>query len=206
MSAPPSLPPAARRPSKLKLFFWLLLMPAALIALYFAIVLNWNYSDGERAGWVQKFSRKGWLCKTWEGEMAMVTMPGAIPEKFLFTVWDSQVAASINKVMGKRVTLHYQEKVGLPTSCFGETRHFVTGVLQVEEIPLGPGVVLPTPRPAPDASMPGTTPEPAPAPTPAPTLAPAPAPAPAPTTAPTTPAPTPSAPPAPPATPPLQGY
>ncbi len=119
---------------------------------YLWVVLNWNYSTGERAGWVQKFSKKGWLCKTWEGEMAMVSMPGAAPEKFYFTVWDDAVAGQINKVMGKRVSLHYDEKVGLPTSCFGETRHYITGVTAVEEIPLAPGVVVPTPRTAPPAA------------------------------------------------------
>ena len=120
-----------------------------LVAGYFWVVLSWNYSTGERAGWVQKFSKKGWLCKTWEGEMAMVSMPGTSAEKFLFTVWDDAVADQINQVMGKRVSLHYAEKVGLPTSCFGETRHFVTGVLRVEEIPLAPGIVVPTPTPPP---------------------------------------------------------
>jgi hypothetical protein len=121
---------------------------------------------------VQKLSRKGWLCKTWEGEMAMVSMPGAIPEKFLFTVRDDAVAESINKVMGKRVTLHYEEKVGLPTSCFGETRHFVTSVLQVEEIPLAPGVIVPNrpAAPAEPASSPSMQPVP---PSPAPTVPPA---------------------------------
>ena len=114
---------------------------------YFWVVLSWNYSTGERAGWIQKFSKKGWLCKTWEGEMAMVSMPGAVPEKFYFTVWDDAVAGDVNKVMGKRVSLHYDEKVGLPTSCFGETRYYVTHVTAVEEIPLGPGVVVPTPAP-----------------------------------------------------------
>ena len=150
MSKPPATPASSppRRVSALKLVFWLLVVPIALIALYFAVVLNWNYSTGERAGWVQKLSRKGWLCKTWEGEMAMVSMPGAIPEKFLFTVPDDAVAESINKVMGKRVTLHYEEKVGLPTSCFGETRHFVTSVVQVEDIPLVPGVVVPNQPPS----------------------------------------------------------
>jgi hypothetical protein len=131
-----------------------------LVTGYFWVVLSWNYSTGERAGWVQKFSKKGWVCKTWEGEMAMVSMPGATQEKFFFTVWDDAVAGEINKVMGKRVSLHYEEKVGLPTSCFGETRHYVTKVTVVEEIPLAPGIVVPTPRPAP--------PEPA-APPPAPT-------------------------------------
>jgi hypothetical protein len=116
-----------------------------LIVGYFWAVLNWNYSTGERAGWVQKFSKKGWLCKTWEGEMAMVSMPGTTQEKFYFTVWDDAVADDLNKVMGKRVSLHYEEKVGLPTSCFGETRHYVTGVTAVDEIPLAPGIVVPTP-------------------------------------------------------------
>ena len=116
---------------------------------YFWMVLSWNYSTGERAGWIQKFSKKGWFCKTWEGELAMVSMPGAIPEKFYFTVWDDAVAGELNKVMGKRVSLHYEEKVGLPTSCFGETRHYVNHVTAVEEIPLSPGVVVPTPGPPP---------------------------------------------------------
>jgi hypothetical protein len=121
---------------------------AILVFGYFWLVLSWNYSTGERAGWVQKFSKKGWLCKTWEGEMAMVSMPGAVPEKFYFTVWDDAVAGELNKVMGKRVALHYEEKVGLPTSCFGETRHYVTRVTGVEEIPIAPGVVVPTPAPS----------------------------------------------------------
>ncbi len=122
-----------------------LVVAVALVAGYFAVVLNWNYSTGERAGWVQKFSKKGWLCKTWEGELALVTMPGTAQEKFLFTVWDDAVAEQINRSMGKRVSLHYEEKVGLPTSCFGETRHFATGVKAVEEIPLAPGIVVPAP-------------------------------------------------------------
>ena len=125
---------------------------AAVLAVlvYILVVVNWSYSSGERAGWVQKFSSKGWLCKTWEGEMAMVSMPGTTTEKFFFTVWDDRVAEKISKVMGKRVSLHYEEKRGIPTTCFGETRHYVTSVSVVEEIPLAPGVVVPT-HPAPPA-------------------------------------------------------
>jgi hypothetical protein len=124
----------------------------ALVAGYFAIVLNWSYSTGERAGWVQKFSNKGWLCKTWEGELALVSLPGTSVEKFLFTVRDDGVAASINKVVGQRVSLHYEQKVGLPTTCFGETRNYVTGVSVMADVPLGPGVVVPTSPAAPAAS------------------------------------------------------
>ena len=119
------------------------------VALYVLIVVLWSYSSGERAGWVQKLSSKGWLCKTWEGEMAMVSMPGSTTEKFNFTVWDDEVAEQINKVMGKRVSLHYEEKVGIPTSCFGETRYYVNKVTAVEEIPLAPGIVVPTKPAAP---------------------------------------------------------
>lgn len=120
--------------------------------LWFA--LNWSYSTGERAGWVQKFSRKGWICKTWEGELAMVSMPGAAQEKFYFTVWDDAVAESINKAMGRRVSLHYDEKVGLPTSCFGETRHWVNRLAIVPEIPLAPGIVTTPPVDAPATASP----------------------------------------------------
>src|SRR5262249_24657126 len=115
----------------------------------FWFVFNWSYSEGERAGWVQKFSNKGWICKTWEGEMAMVSMPGSTAEKFYFTVWDDAMAEQINKVMGRRVSLSYEEKVSLPTSSFGETRYYVNKVTVVEEIRLAPGVVVPTPKPEP---------------------------------------------------------
>lgn len=129
----------------LKRLFLALLLLALLAAAYFAVVLNWSYSSGERAGWIQKLSDKGWICKTWEGELALVSLPGSSTvEKFQFTVRDDQVAAEIAKVMGRRVTLHYEEKVGLPTSCFGDTRHFVTKVTLTEEISLSPGVVVRT--------------------------------------------------------------
>jgi hypothetical protein len=137
--------------------FAVLIAIVLLVAGYFLFVFNWSYSEGERAGWIQKFSSKGWLCKTWEGELAMVSMPGSMSEKFFFTVWDDTTAEQINKVMGKRVSLHYEEKVGIPTSCFGETRYYVTKVAVVEEIPLAPGVVVPT-QPAPAASSAPTKP------------------------------------------------
>jgi len=72
-------------------------------------------------------------CKTSEGDLALVTMPGTAQEKFLFTVWGDDVATKINAAMGKRVSLHYEEKVGLPGSCFGDTRYWVNGVKAVED-------------------------------------------------------------------------
>jgi hypothetical protein len=106
--------------------------------LWIWLTLNWSYSEGERAGYVQKLSSKGWLCKTWEGEIAMVTMPGAIPEKFDFTVRDTAVASKINDVPGKRVVLSYQQHKFIPSSCFGETEYFVTAVREVSDQPLAP--------------------------------------------------------------------
>jgi hypothetical protein len=105
----------------------LVLVPAALLALYIWLGLRFVYSEGERAGYVQKFSRKGWLCKTWEGELAMANLPGTMPEVFSFTVRDDAVAAQINQNMGQRVALHYEQHLVLPTRCFGETEYFVTG-------------------------------------------------------------------------------
>jgi hypothetical protein len=107
-------------------------VPIVVFALYTWSALSWSYSKGERAGYVQKFSHKGWLCKTWEGELAMVNIPGALTEKFQFTVRDDKIADYINASLGKRVALSYEQHVGIPTTCFGETQYFVTAVRVVE--------------------------------------------------------------------------
>lgn len=150
------------------LVWWIvgvLAVAGLLLALWIWIMLSWSYSSGERAGWVQKLSRKGWLCKTWEGEMAMVSLPGSMPEKFFFTVWDDATAEKINGVIGRRVSLYYEEHIFLPTSCFGETRHFVKSVKVIEgapaplDVPLDPGTQFAPPagQPAPGApAAPGT--------------------------------------------------
>ena len=122
---------------------------AALLGIYFWAALSWNYSSGERAGWVQKLSNKGWICKTWEGELALVSLPGTTPEKFHFTIWDEAVAIKVTQAIGKRVALHYEEKVGLPGSCFGDTRYYVSGVTVSEEIPLATGITVQNPQPLP---------------------------------------------------------
>jgi hypothetical protein len=115
----------------------LIIVVAALLltALWIWLALKWSYSEGDRAGYLQKLSNKGWLCKTWEGEIAMVTMPGAIPEKFWFTVRDDTLARKINDLAGKRVVLAYEQHKFLPTSCFGETDYFVTAVREVSDLP-----------------------------------------------------------------------
>ena len=109
-----------------------LIVPVIVFALYTWTALTWTYSSGERAGYVQKFSKKGWICKTWEGELALVSIPGTMTEKFYFTVRGDSVAARINENVGKRVALTYQQHKGIPTSCFGETEYFVVGVKVVE--------------------------------------------------------------------------
>jgi len=108
------------------------LVPIVLFALYTWSALTWSYSKGERAGYIQKFSKKGWICKTWEGELAIVSIPGTMSEKFYFTVRDDAVAARINESMGKRVKLTYEQHMGIPTTCFGETEYFVVDVKAVE--------------------------------------------------------------------------
>jgi hypothetical protein len=110
----------------------LLVSAIALFSLYVYIALNWSYSSGERAGFLQKVSHKGWICKTWEGELSLVAMPGAAPEKFLFTVRDDAIAQKVSAAAGKRVTLNYEQHKGLPSSCFGDTDYFVVDVKEIE--------------------------------------------------------------------------
>jgi hypothetical protein len=106
---------------------------AALFAAYIWIAFQWSYSEGERAGFMQKLSSKGWICKTWEGELSLVALPGAAPEKFIFSVRDDAVAAKINQLVGQRVALNYEQHKGLPTSCFGETEYFVNDIKLLPE-------------------------------------------------------------------------
>ena len=101
----------------------------AIFLLYAWFTLSWSYSEGERAGFLQKFSKKGWVCKTHEGEILLTSMPGAIPEKFNFSVRDNAVAKQMNAAIGKRVVLTYAQHKGVPSSCFGESEYFVEKVL-----------------------------------------------------------------------------
>lgn len=121
--------------SKRRIIRWLLiltLIPLFLVVLYTWVVLTWSYSRGERAGYVQTFSQKGWICKTWEGELAMVAVPGTMPEKFYFSVRNDSTAMQINRSLGRQVVLVYEQHIGVPTNCFAETEYFVTQVRVLE--------------------------------------------------------------------------
>lgn len=111
----------------------LVVLVSVILAAYTWVALHWSYSEGERAGFMQKLSKKGWICKSWEGELSLVALPGAAPEKFIFSVRDDAVAARINQQVGQRVALTYEEHRGLPTTCFGDTEYFVTDVKLVTQ-------------------------------------------------------------------------
>ena len=117
-----------RRVKPLLFLFLVLILVVGAFAGYVWTTLHVNYSEGERAGYVQKFSRKGWVCKTWEGELAMMNLPGTMPELFHFSVRDPAVATHLNQTLGQRVRLHYEQHKGVPSDCFGETEYFVTQV------------------------------------------------------------------------------
>jgi hypothetical protein len=129
---PPAPPPAASTPvatrprrRSFRAYFWGSVIGAlVLIALYTMFMLWWSYSEGERAGVLQKFSKRGWICKTYEGELALYVVGGIAPQIWNFSVRDPQVAEQLHKAVGQQVRLHYTEHPGLPTACFGETDYF----------------------------------------------------------------------------------
>jgi hypothetical protein len=86
-----------KRHAKLWLILVFLVLPVLLFALYTWATLHYAYSSGERAGYVQKISRKGWICKTWEGELAMTTVPGVAPQIWQFTVRGDATARQIEE-------------------------------------------------------------------------------------------------------------
>jgi hypothetical protein len=130
-AAPPATSTAARqpasRPPRRSFRSWLwggLLGVALLIALYTMFMLWWSYSEGERAGVLQKFSKRGWICKTYEGEVAQYVVGGVAPQIWYFSVRDPAVAEQLHAAVGQQVRIHYEEHRGLPTNCFGETDYF----------------------------------------------------------------------------------
>jgi hypothetical protein len=152
---------------------WLLLLLVALFAGYSLLAMWWSYSEGERVGVLQKLSRKGWLCKTYEGELALYVVSGVAPQIWTFTVRDPKVATQLNRVLGERVRLHYNEHRGLPSSCFGDTPYFVDSVNEGVPLPLLPGSPVPAPITPPPAAPAPSAAQSAPAPAPAATTAPA---------------------------------
>ena len=131
VSAEPPAKPKKKRNKALILLLSLIVIPAVVVALWIWIALGFTYSGGERAGYVQKISKKGWICKTWEGEIAQTPLPGATPQIFLFTVRNDSIAHLIEENAGKQVSLTYEEHRGIPTSCFGDTQYFVTAVRRI---------------------------------------------------------------------------
>jgi len=127
--APAATPPRRRWWSHWKLILaGIVVTPIAIAALFTFTALQWSYSEGQRAGTLQKFSRKGWICKTWEGELMQPTAPGAAPTVWTFTVRDEEIARRVNLGLGKHVVLFYKEHKGVPTSCFGDTPYFVDNI------------------------------------------------------------------------------
>ena len=124
--------------------WWAYLVATFLLGFagYTGLALWWSYSEGERVGILQKLSRKGWVCKTYEGELALYVISGVTPQIWGFTVRDAAVARQLNDALGSRVRLHYTEHRGLPSSCFGDTGYFVDSVQAVDApapMPVSPG-------------------------------------------------------------------
>jgi hypothetical protein len=128
----PAKAPSKARGILAKVAVALVVVPILLFAAYTWFTLTWSYSSGARAGYVQKFSKRGWVCKTWEGELAIINTPGSLQQTFPFTVRDEAVAAKVNALMGKRISLSYEEHRGVPSSCFGDTGYFVVDAVELK--------------------------------------------------------------------------
>ncbi len=112
----------------LKSILSLLLLLVATGVIYLIVAYYFSYSEGQSVGVVQKLSKKGWVCKTWEGEQIRLNARNiTVPEKFMFGTRDDAVAEKINANLGKEIILHYEQHRGLP-SCFGDTEYFVTNM------------------------------------------------------------------------------
>ncbi|HEX9392639.1 MAG TPA: hypothetical protein VF928_15115 [Usitatibacteraceae bacterium] len=143
--------------SRITRFFYIFVGAVLLFFIaYTLFTLTWAYSEGDRAGVLQKFSKKGWLCKTWEGELLQVALPSVVPEKFEFSVRDELVAKQLLDNIGKRVVVSYEQHKGVPSSCFADTEYFVEKVQVQDQQPLPVSL-----QPTPPAVQPPALPSPA---------------------------------------------
>lgn len=136
MTSPDAAPAAPAKPKRRRwpvVVATLLLVPLLLFGIYTFFVVSWSYSEGERAGTLQKFSKKGWLCKTWEGELALYVVGGVAPQIWYFTVRDESIVRNMSNAVGQKVQVHYSEHRGVPTDCFGDTPYWVDQVKVVPE-------------------------------------------------------------------------
>jgi hypothetical protein len=135
-SAPEAAAPAPRRGWRARtklLLLGFVVSPLVIAALWTVAALWFSYSEGYRAGVLQKFSHKGWLCKTYEGELAQAVVQGIAPLIWDFSVRDPRVAVQLDSLVGRKVSVHYEEHRGIPTSCFGATNYFVDSISLVKE-------------------------------------------------------------------------
>lgn len=124
---------AVRRGGKFgRILLIVLVLAALLVALWSWFALSWSYSEGERAGVLQKFSKKGWICKTYEGELALYVVSGVAPQIWYFSTRDEALAKQLSGAVGEQIRLHYAEHRGLPTSCFAETPYFAESFTKVQ--------------------------------------------------------------------------
>lgn len=126
--AAPAPPPSRRLPKLRTVLILALVIPVVLLSIYTWLALHWDYSNGYRSGLLQKFSQKGWLCKTDEGELWQSVVTNVAPNVWYFTVRDPNIKQVLDTLVGKNVRLHYTEHRGVPTSCFGDTNYYVDGV------------------------------------------------------------------------------
>ncbi len=133
MTAPDTAIPAPKpRRQWRRVLVLSLLLPLLLFMLYTWVALHWDYSNGYRSGTLQKFSQKGWVSKTYEGELWQSVVSNVAPQVWAFSVRDAKVVSQLDSLVGKTVRLHYTEHRGVPTSLFGDTRYFVDSVAAVE--------------------------------------------------------------------------
>jgi hypothetical protein len=144
---------AAVKPRRRRKWPYLLLILVLGAAAYTWLTLHWSYSEGERVGVLQKLSRRGYVCKTTEGELALYLVGGMAPQIWDFTVRDAQVKRQLDALLGERIRLHYTEHKGLPSNCFGDTRYFVdsassvTAAAPMPDSPMAPAAPAPLPTP-----------------------------------------------------------
>ena len=115
-----------------KVLYWIGFILLIVIGISIYWKYFYTYSEGYRAGLLQKFSHKGTIFKTYEGEIILSSVSGRndvviASEKFFFSVTDSRLAQALDTLQGRNVIVHYVQK-NAPLIWKGDTPYYVDSV------------------------------------------------------------------------------
>jgi len=115
-----------------KILRWVIAVIVLIVISIIYVKYFYTYSEGYRAGLLQKFSHKGAIFKTYEGEIILSSVSSSrdvalASEKFLFSVTNKSLVRQFDTLQGQPVIVHYRQK-NAPVFWRGDSPYLVDSI------------------------------------------------------------------------------